>query len=65
MTAQAEDAMLNIHPLTVEFVGPVPNLAGVTEVVVLLPSNLPAGQDVLVTVTLHGQTSNKVRIRIR
>ena len=57
--------MLNIHPLPVEFVGPVPNLAGVTEVVVLLPGNLPAGQDVLVTVTLHGQTSNKVRIRIR
>ena len=65
VTARAEDAMLNVYPLTVEFVGPVPNLAGVTEVIVLLPSNLPAGQDVSVTVTLHGQTSNKVRFRIR
>jgi glucose/arabinose dehydrogenase len=65
VTARAEDAMLNVYPLTVEFVGSVPNLAGVTEVIVLLPSNLPAGQDVLVSVTLHSQTSNKVRLRIK
>ena len=65
VTARAEDAMLNVYPMTVEFVGLVPNLAGVTEVIVLLPNNLPVGQDVLVTVTLHGQTSNKVRFRIK
>ncbi len=65
VTARAEDALLNVYPMTVEFVGPVPNLAGVTEVIVKLPDNLPAGQDVMVSVTLHSQTSNKVRIRIR
>ena len=65
VTARAEDAQFNVYPITVEFVGPVLNLAGVTEVLVKLPDNLPTGQDVLVSVTLHGQTSNKVRIRIK
>ena len=64
VTARAEDASLNIYPLTVEFVGGVPNFAGLTQITVILPSNLPANQSVLVSLT-HGQTSNKVRIRIR
>ena len=65
LTARAEDALLNVYPLTVEFVGPVPSLAGVTQAIVRLPDNLPTGQDVLVSVTLHAQTSNKVRVRIK
>lgn len=65
VTARAEDASLNIYPLTVEFVGKVPDLDWLTQVVVILPNTLPPGQSVLVSVTLHGQTSNKARIRIR
>jgi glucose/arabinose dehydrogenase len=65
VTARAEGASLNIFPLTVEFVGGVPNLEGLTQIIVILPSNLPPGQSVLVSVTVHGQTSNKVRIRIQ
>jgi hypothetical protein len=34
-------------------------------VTILLPGNLPLGQDVLVSITLRNQTSNKVRIKIR
>src|SRR6185295_12553548 len=65
VTARAEDAMLNVYPMTVEFIGSVPAVPGVSEVVILLPGNLPPGQDVLVSITLRGQTSNKVRIRIK
>jgi glucose/arabinose dehydrogenase len=65
VTARAEDSALNIYPMTVEFVGSVPAVPGVNEVGILLPGNLPVGQDILVSVTLHGQTSNKVRIRIK
>jgi hypothetical protein len=65
ITARAEDSMLNIYPMTVEFVGSVPAVPGVSEVTILLPGNLPPGQDVLVSITLHDQTSNKVRIRIK
>ena len=65
VTAQAEGAPLNIYQLTVEFVGGVPNFEGLTQVIVILPGHLPPGQSVLVSVTLHGQTSNKARIRIQ
>ena len=65
VTAQAEDALLNSYPLAVEFVGKAPDYDWLTEVVVKLPDNLPTGEDVWVSVTLHAQTSNKVRFRIR
>lgn len=65
VTARAEDSALNVYPMTVEFVGPVMAVPGVSEVTILLPGNLPIGQDVLVSVTLHDQTSNRARIRIR
>ena len=64
INAQAEDAAMNVYPLTVEFVGNVPNLEGVTQLILILPANLPSGQSVLVSVN-SGQTSNKVRILIR
>lgn len=63
--ARAEDAAMNVYPLTVEFVGEVPGFAWLTQVVLILPNNLPTNQSVLVSLTLHGQTSNKVRIRIQ
>ena len=65
VTARAEDAQINVYPLIVEYAGPVSNLAGTSEVVVRLPDNLPAAQDIFVSVTLRGQTSNKVRFRMQ
>jgi glucose/arabinose dehydrogenase len=65
VTARAEDAQLNVYPLTVEYVGAVPGFSWLTEVVVVLPGNLPTGQSVLISVTWHAQTSNKARIRIK
>jgi len=65
VTARAEDAQMILHPLAVEAVGKVPGFAWLTEVVVVLPGDLPAGQDVLVSVTYRSQTSNKVRIKIK
>lgn len=65
VTALAEDGQMNLYPLTVEYVGTVPGLSWLTEVVVVLPGNLPAGQDVLVSVTWHARTSSKARIAIK
>jgi glucose/arabinose dehydrogenase len=65
VTAQARDAQLNNYPLLVEFVGKIPNYDWLTQVVVRLPDNLPTNQDILVSVTLHGQTSNTARFRMR
>ncbi|HEX3085939.1 MAG TPA: PQQ-dependent sugar dehydrogenase [Pyrinomonadaceae bacterium] len=65
ITARAEDAQLNLYLLPVEYVGAMPGLSAFTEVVVALPSNLPVGQSVLVSLTWHAQTTNKARIRIK
>jgi uncharacterized protein (TIGR03437 family) len=65
IVARAEDAQLNVYPMTVEYAGAVPGFGFLTEVVVVLPGNLPAGQSVLVSLTWHAQTTNKARIRIK
>jgi glucose/arabinose dehydrogenase len=65
MTAQAEDALHVVYPLTVEFVGKVPDFNWLTEVLVKLPDSFAVSGDVFITITLHGKTSNKVRLRIQ
>jgi glucose/arabinose dehydrogenase len=65
VTARAEDAGLNVFPLTVEFVGKVPGFDWLTQVNVRLPDNTPTNQSLLVSVSLRGKTTNKVRIRMR
>jgi glucose/arabinose dehydrogenase len=64
ITAKAEDAQMNVFPLTVEFVGKPAGMDPLSEVIVKLPDTLPSGQSVFISVTLRGQTSNKVRVRI-
>ena len=65
VTARLEDASLKTYPLTVETVGKVPGFDWLTQVVVRLPDNLPSGQAIFLSVTFHGQTSNKARIQMR
>jgi glucose/arabinose dehydrogenase len=65
VTARAEDASQNVYPLTVEFVEKVPGFDWLTEIVVRLPDNTPSNQPIFVSVTLHGQTTNKVRVLMK
>jgi glucose/arabinose dehydrogenase len=64
VTAFAED-QLAFYPLPVEFAGSVPGFSWLTEIVVVLPNNFPAGHDMLITVRWHAQDSNKVRVKTR
>jgi hypothetical protein len=64
VTAEAEDGLLVRYPLSVEHVGPVSGFEWLSQVVVKLPDNLGDVGDVLVGITLHGATSNRVRIGI-
>jgi len=63
ITAKAEDGQLNIYALIVEFAAKPAGMDPLTQVAVKLPDNLPSGSTLLVSITLRGQTSNKVRIR--
>jgi uncharacterized protein GlcG (DUF336 family) len=63
VTADAEDAALNVYPLAVEYVGPVPGQEWMSSVVVRLNDQLGADAgDVLVRVAYHGAQSNRVRV---
>ena len=64
VTATAEDGNHIQYPLKVEYVGSVPTLSGVTSVIVRLPDDVGDVGDVLVGITAHGMTSNRVRIGI-
>ena len=65
VTARFRDASMNVVPLQVEFVGAVPGVDGLSQVIVRLPENTPANQSIFVSVTLHGQTSNLARVRMQ
>ncbi|HEX8846953.1 MAG TPA: heme-binding protein [Pyrinomonadaceae bacterium] len=64
VTVEAEDGSHRIYSLTVEHVGPVPDQAWVTSIVVRLSDDLGDVGDVLVKITYKGQSSNRVRVGI-
>ena len=64
VTADAEDGNHIHYPLTVEYIGSVPNFSWMTAVTVRLNDNLGDVGDVLVGINLHGAISNRVRVGI-
>ena len=65
VTGQAEDSQHNIYPLTVEYVGIVPGLGWLTQIVVKLPDALINAGDVSVSINVGGVASNKALIKIK
>jgi uncharacterized protein (TIGR03437 family) len=65
ITVQAQDAQLNDYSMPVESLATLSGITSVKQLIVKLPPNLPAGHEILISVTLHGQTSNQVRVQIR
>src|SRR4030095_6564775 len=63
-TSDGGDESHNIHLLTVEHVGPVPDQSWATTVVLKLPADIGDVGDVLVRIFYRGQASNRVRVGI-
>lgn len=64
-TAEAQDAANIKYPLTVEYVGQVPNFDGIYMIIVRLNDSMATNLgDVLIRLNLHGVSSNRVRIAI-
>ncbi|HKG61430.1 MAG TPA: carboxypeptidase regulatory-like domain-containing protein [Pyrinomonadaceae bacterium] len=63
--AEAEDAAGGRYPLRVEFVSALAELPQVSQLVLRLTRDLEDSGEVLVTITVHGRMSNKVRIAIQ
>jgi uncharacterized protein GlcG (DUF336 family) len=64
VTGDAEDAQHALYPLTVEYVGPVPDNPWVSSVIIRVPENLPATGDVLIRIKYRDVVSNRVRVGI-
>src|SRR2546430_10554727 len=64
VTAEAEDWVALRYQLSVEAVVAVPDCPGITAAIVRLHDNLGDAGDVLIGITYHGMTSNRVRIGI-
>jgi hypothetical protein len=65
LTAAAEDAAHNVYPLTVERVDPLPGFEWMSAVVVRLSDQMSNSTgEVLLSVTLRGVASNRVRFRV-
>jgi uncharacterized protein GlcG (DUF336 family) len=64
ISANAEDASHTIYPLTVEYIGPVPEQDWVTSVVVRLDDQMTDLGDVLIRISYQGVSSNRVRVGI-
>jgi uncharacterized protein GlcG (DUF336 family) len=64
ISATAEDGSHNIYPLTVEYIGPVPEQDWVTSVVIRLNDQIGDVGDVLIGIGYQGLKSNRVRVGI-
>jgi hypothetical protein len=62
--AEMEDASHRIYPLTVEYVGKVPEISWLNRIIVRLNDDLGDVGDVLVKITYRGIASNRVRLAI-
>jgi hypothetical protein len=65
VTVQAEDAGHVIYPMTIEYVGKVPNFDWLTQVIVRPPEGLKDGSDVWINVGVRGQLSNKGLVTLK
>jgi uncharacterized protein GlcG (DUF336 family) len=64
VTADIEDADHNVIPVTVEYVGVLPDYSWATTIIIRLPADIGDVGDVLVRVRYHNQASNRVRFGI-
>jgi uncharacterized protein (DUF1800 family) len=64
-TSDAEDAAHTHYPLNVEYVNQVPGFPGIYMIILRLNDSMTSNLgDVLVSLTLHNATSNRVRVAI-
>jgi hypothetical protein len=64
ITAQAEDSVGQIFPLTIEYFGAVPNFGWLKQVVVKLPAEIAGSVEVRVSLKLRGTAGNKAIVKV-
>ena len=65
LTAQAEDSQQRAFPLTVEYVGKVPNHDWLTQVIIKVPIDIESAGDIWISIHVGSLVSNKVLISFK
>src|SRR5215212_6544522 len=65
VTAQAEDSVGQIFPLTIEYFGAVPNFGWLKQVVVKLPAEIANSVEVRVSLKVRGIAGNQVLLKVK
>jgi hypothetical protein len=65
ITAEAADSLGRTYPLTLEYVGKVPNLDSLTQLIIKLPAELEGEAEVRVSIAVSGAVSNKVLLSLK
>lgn len=64
ITAEVEDSSHHLHLVTVEFIAPLTDIDGVSQLVIRIPAELANAGDVWLDLKLRGLNSNKAQITI-
>lgn len=65
ITAQAQDSLQRTFPLTVEYVGKIPNNDWLTQVIVKVPVDIESSENIWISIHVGSLVSNKVLISIK
>lgn len=65
LTARAEDGQGNVYLLTVEYLGALPGVSAIKQLIIKLPENVSGPNDLWVQLTLRGTTTNRALIKIK
>ena len=65
ITAEAADSQGKTYPLTVEYVGKVPNLDSLTQLIIKLPAELEHTDEIRVSIAVGGAVSNRVLLSLK
>ena len=65
VTVRAEDAQQRVFPLTVEFIGALPQFSSLTQIVVRVPADLQTADSFWISLSYRNSTSNKALIMLR
>lgn len=65
VTAECEDSVSRVFPLTIEYVGKVSGFDWLTQIVIRLPDGIESAGDMRVSINVRGKASNRVLISLR
>lgn len=65
LAVEVRDPQEKIYNVPVEFVGEVPGVAGLTQIVIRVPDGIESAGDLTIRIIARGKTSNQVFVIVK